>query len=249
MKAFLFCLGLLSTMLFVTVRLAHADHHLVEISQVVKFNDEICAIELNITASNQDGFVDADEMQLDGDSIADFSPVVDAGINDAGSNNDTNDNILLASESFDSAFELDADITFDDDVCLNIEEATSIAFVIDSDDDGTADDTVDEINPSDQTGFDDNSAIVRQSDDSLEVVDLSEDDPVTLTNNTGDQQEFNGDEVGDAGNSSTEVTSNNTCALHPVTMIQSVNADGIGISAIALGLLIIWRMVNAFHRN
>lgn len=201
---------------------ALADHHLVEISQIVKLDDDHCAVELNIAASNQDGFADADELQLGGDAIADFSSLVSAGINGSGGNNDTGDKILLASESFDDAFELDADITFDDAACLDLEDQTSLALVIDDDASGTAETTVDEIDPSDQVGFDDNTAIVRQSDDSFDVIDL-DDDAITLTNNDEDAQEFNGDEIADSGNSSTAVTSTNTCAFHPLTSASTAN--------------------------
>jgi hypothetical protein len=162
---------------------AFADHHFVHISSIVKFDDTDCAIELTINSDDQDAFVAEDNVTLDGVEIATFADFIAGSINASNGNNDEDDKILITSESFDGAHDIDADITFDDSACADLDSDAVVAFLnVDS----SVETTIDTLDLADVDTFDDNTAVFKDSSsDTPTLVDLTEDD-FSIGNNSGD---------------------------------------------------------------
>ena len=162
---------------------AVADHHFVHISSIVKFDDTDCAIELTIDSDDQDAFVAEDNVTLDGVEIITFADFIAGSINASNGNNDEGDKILITSESFDGAHDIDADITFDDSACADLDSAAVVAFLnVDS----SVETTIDTLDLADVDTFGDDTAVFKDSSsDTPTLVDLTEDD-FSIGNNSGD---------------------------------------------------------------
>lgn len=170
--------SLAASLLFTTTA-AHADHHLVFISNIVKIDDADCAVELTISGDDQDAFVATDKITIDDTEVATMESLLE-GINAADGNNDTDDTILFGSVSFDESHGINADIAFDDANCEDLDNDAVVAFVNDGNN------TIDDIDTDDFSGFGNNTVISKSSSSaSAELVDLDE-DTLGLTNNAGE---------------------------------------------------------------
>src|SRR5262245_41440464 len=78
---------------------ALADHHEVFISSVVDLKPEVCAVELEIAATGQNGFEGVDRIAVNGTTLASLGDSV-AGLINGGGHTNTGDHILFASSSF-----------------------------------------------------------------------------------------------------------------------------------------------------
>jgi hypothetical protein len=200
---------LLLACLMVLTSSARADHDLVFISAVVKIDDTDCAIELTISGNNQDAFVAADSIQVDGDVLVTLENLIEDGINQSGSNNDSGDKILVGSVSFEDEQDIAADLVFSDSECASLDNANVVGYYIDEDDDGAAENEIDTVAISDFSDFDADSALTKTSASATpELEDLTE-TSVTLTNNAGDEVEI---EAAAAAASGLILTN---CALDP----------------------------------
>lgn len=194
---------------------AFADHHFVHISSIVKFDDTDCAIELTIDSDDQDAFVAEDNITIDGVEIATFTDFIAGSINASNGNNDDGDKILITSESFDGAHDIDADITFDDSACADLDSTAVVAFN-NVDDDVTS--TPDEINLADAEGFGDDTAVFKDSaNDTPTLVDLTEDD-LSIGNNSGDTATLDSSSSSSGGGvdaTDAATAANVSCSLSP----------------------------------
>lgn len=160
--------------------MAHAVHDLVFISTIVKFSETECAIELEISGDNQNGFVDEDSIKLNGEVLVSLMAVIDAGINEEGGANDTGDTILATSDSFDTANGIDGDLTIADGKCAEFDQDAVFGFFINGDEE------IDAIDASEFDGFGNNkTAIFREAvGKEAKLLDLT-DTGVQLFNNAG----------------------------------------------------------------
>lgn len=232
----------------------HADHHLVYISQFIYLDDSSCAVELTISADDQDGFTTTDGIALDGETIALFEADTVNAINDAVGHNDDGDEILFASPSFMDAIEalntdddtITSDGEFDDTICATFTADSELSFFIDGDT------TIDIM---DLSGADVPSAIfssligsyTKTSVSSDVTFVSSEDEDLTVSNNTGDiyiaaeAAETTGATDTDT-DTDTATTSSSSCSLQN----KASGGDGFVLTAmLLLGGLIITRIAKA----
>lgn len=198
-----------------------ADHHFVHISSIVKFDDTDCAIELTIDADDQDAFVAEDNITIDGVETATFVDFIAGSINASNGNNDDGDKILITSDSFDGTHDIDADITFDDSSCADLDSDAVVAFN-NVDDDVTSE--IDTIDLSDAEGFDDDTAVFKDSaNDTPTLVDLTEDD-LSIGNNSGDSATL--DSSSDSTGGGVDATAAATAANVSCSLSTSRNQPG-----------------------
>jgi len=124
--------GIFFLCFFVVPTASWADHDLVFIRSLVKFNDTTCSVELEIYGDDQDGFTDADNVKIDGEVLVNFSGLVAGGINESGANHNAGDRILIASSAFNSNI-LRGDITFNNDQCERFSPDSFFSYNIDGD--------------------------------------------------------------------------------------------------------------------
>lgn len=156
---------------------ALADHDLVFINSVIKFNDDSCAIELEIFGDNQDGFTDQDNLQVDGVLLTDFTSLVDSGINDAGGNHNTGARILAVSNAFRDNV-LAGDLSFSNDHCAAFDAQAVFSYFIDGAD------LIDSIDASQVSGFgENNTAIVKDNENADPKFLNLEGDTLVIENN------------------------------------------------------------------
>src|SRR6476659_267508 len=91
--------GLFSAAL-VLPQVAHATHHRVFVSKIIKLSDTSCAVELQICSNGQNGFVSGDNVKI-GSTANTFGSSAATEI-DTGGHVNTGDHILTASSTFSS---------------------------------------------------------------------------------------------------------------------------------------------------
>lgn len=212
-----------------------AEHDLVFISAVVKVDDSDCAIELTISGNDQDAFVNADSIQVDGDILVTLENLIEAGINESGGENDASDNILAGSVSFEDEHNIAADLVFSDSECATLDNANIVGYYIDQDDDGETDEEIDTVEISDFSDFNADSGLTKTSRTATpELEDLTE-TSVTLTNNAGENVEI------EAVSSSTSTGGLRTnCSLHPAAVTATAGMKGILGLLVLTGAVIRW---------
>lgn len=214
---------------------AAAEHDLVFISSVVKVDDSDCAIELTISGNDQDAFVNADSIQVDGDVLVTMENLIEAGINESASENDKGDHILAGSVSFEDEHDIAADLVFSDSECATLDNANIVGYYIDEDSDGETDQEIDTVEISDFSDFDADSALTKTSRTATpELKDLTE-TSVTLTNNAGEEVKI------EAASSSTSTGGlRTTCSLHPAAVTAKASTKGMLALLVLTGAIISW---------
>lgn len=200
---------------------ALADHHFVHISSIVKFDDTDCAIELTIDSDDQDAFVAEDNITINGVEVATFTDFIAGSINASNGNNDDGDKILITSESFDGSHDIDADITFEDSSCADLDSDAVVVFLnVDS----SVETTIDTIDLSDVDTFDDDTAVFKDSaNDTPTLLDLTEDD-LSIANNSGDTATL--DSSSDSTGGGVDATDSATAANINCSLSMSRNQPG-----------------------
>lgn len=229
--------ALISFLAFVSP--AHAVHHLVFINSVIKMNDASCAVELEISGANQNGFTDTDQISFSNATIpvkvTDFADFF-ATINASDGNNDTGDTILAASTTFASDSGITADLGFDDSLCASLAGQTVVDFDIDEST------NIDSIDLGSIDSFGDNTAVVKTSSSATpELVDLTA-EALTIKNNDGTTAEVqaaadSGTTGGDSSSGTT--TSSNGTAASSCVLSRSMSGSNFTSSwmTVVMGLI------------
>ncbi|HEX5037141.1 MAG TPA: hypothetical protein VFX30_08275 [bacterium] len=164
---------------------ARADHHDVFVHGVQKLSADACAVELWIDEDNQDAFEAVDRVTVDGVLLASIGDTFAAAINDPSANNDTDDAILFASSSFETATGLTADVPFPDASCAAFDAGSEFSFVLDDVEFGGPNTVIDTLTASSSFGGS-NTAMAKASETaSPTFIDLDT-DTVAVANNSGD---------------------------------------------------------------
>lgn len=215
-----------------------ADHHLIFISQVIKLSDSSCAVELELSGDNQDGFQDSDLVEFNDEEIFNFSSIKES-LNASGGANDAGDHVLATSSSFASENSVTADISFTDSHCANLTSETTVDLFIDGFN------TVDTLNLSTAvSSFVSERAVTKTAaNGNATLIDLST-DSVTVTNNGGStdviRASFDTTDSSDS-DSDTESTSvrngiNSSCHLNAVGSFS----ENSGLLFVIFGVLVLF---------
>lgn len=186
MKFFKKSLLLAALSLLMAPAVARADHHDVFIHGVQKLSADACAVELWIDAPDQDGFEAVDRVTVDGVLLASIGDTFAAAINDVSANNDTDDAILFASDSFETETGLTADVPFPDTFCASFEAGSAFSFILDDIAFGGPNTVIDTLTASSSFGGS-NTAMAKDSESaSPTFIDLDT-ETVVVANNSGSE--------------------------------------------------------------
>ena len=163
---------------------AFADHHDVFIHGVQKLSSDACAVELWISVDDQDAFEAVDRVTVDGAILASLGGTFAAAINDPSANNDTNDSILFASSSFETATGLTADVPFPDASCIAFDSGSEFSFLLDDVEFGGPNTVIDTLVASSSFGGD-NTAMAKSSPSASPTFIVLESETVVVANNSG----------------------------------------------------------------